>query len=59
MFYRNCRTAGYIFVHAFLFEHFLYGHFVYFFKGTFLNYQLCIMFSNAKKNLNIDQITRS
>ena len=38
MFYRNL-TAGYIFVHYFLFE-----HFVYFFKGTFLSSQLQCVF---------------
>ena len=53
MFYRKGRTAGYLSVYHFKLEHFLFNHFVYFFKVKFKVFSgrdmlNKYMFSNSK-----------
>ena len=43
MFCRKGRTAGYISVHYFRLENFLFDHFVYFFKANFLKFSVVFL----------------
>ena len=52
MFYRKGRTAGYMSVHHFRLEHFLYKHIMYFFKGKIQNSQL------KKKKIRRDMLNK-
>ena len=50
MFYRKGRTAGYISVNHFRFEHILFDHFVCFFKAKFQSSQLQSFFGRDMLN---------